>query len=219
MKEYHLSIIIEIRSGKEATVYYTRDEKREYALKVYKDPERRAFQKDQPYLDGKFYAAPSVRRAVIKGNKASKKMLPPLWIKREFDILRKLQSLDVFTPIVYDWTPGSILMEFIGEDATPAPRLIDIQIPEDTVEETFDLVVQSIQAFYKIGIVHSDLSPYNILWHQQKPYIIDFPQAIDIRQNPNVKELLKRDVDNVIKYFGKYMDIQKDSIYKLFDLI
>src|SRR6266498_373438 len=108
-------------------------------------------------------------------------------------------------------------MAFIGEKEI-APRLVDAELTEKQAREAFEQVLKDIQILLDCGVVHSDLSSYNILWWRQKPIIIDSPQAVDIRQNPNKNELLKRDLDNIINYFEKYFKINKERIYKKFNL-
>ncbi len=216
-KGHDLSSPKEIRSGKEAVVYRVEQAGKAYALKVYKKPEVRAFARNEQYLDGTFRKNHSLRKAISKGNAFSKGFLSSSWVKREFDILKNLNKHGAGIPEVIDWTSSSILMEFVGDDDA-APRLIDIELEPADAKKAFDSIIDSVSLFLKTGIVHSDLSAYNILWWKERPYIIDFPQAIDIRQNPNTNDLLKRDIDNVIKYFEKVIEIDKECIYLRFKL-
>ncbi len=209
---------IEIRSGKEATVYRVeRSTGGVYALKVYTKTEERAFRRNEQYVDGTFRKNHGLRKAISKGNEFSKDFLAASWVKREFDIMKNLNKHGASIPQVIDWTSSSILMEFIG-DGEAAPRLIDIDLEPADAKKAFDSIVESMTLFLKTGIVHSDLSAYNILWWKEKPCVIDFPQAIDIRQNPNTNELLKRDIDNVCSYFQKYIKVDKESLYAKFKL-
>ncbi|MGD0328257.1 MAG: RIO1 family regulatory kinase/ATPase [Minisyncoccia bacterium] len=212
-KGYSLGNAIEVRSGKEAVVYSVQADGKRYALKVYKHPDERSFQKNDEYLEGKFYSTPSVRKAILKGNKFAKKFLHTSWVKREYSLLKHLNKLGASVPRVYDWTPTSILMEFIGDDTGPAPRLVDIQLDPSEASHALDAILQTVQIFLDAGVVHSDLSAYNVLWWQGKPYVIDFPQTIDVRQNPNTEKLLKRDIENVAKYFEKYQPVDAEGIY------
>lgn len=206
----HISVI---RSGKEAVIYSVEMGREHFALKVYKNPEERAFQKQNVYLEGKYYDKPSVRKAVAKGNRFAKKFTHGSWVKREYSLLKHLNKLGAAVPKVYDWTPGSILMEFIGSGIKPAPRLVDTRLSSKEAARAYKTVLDTMHLLLRAGVVHSDLSAYNILWWKQRPYIIDFPQAIDICQNPNVEKLLKRDVHNVVKYFQKYVAINSGEAY------
>jgi len=204
VKGYDVADLVPIKSGKEATVYFVESGGVPYALKVYKDPERRAFQKNHEYLEGQFYRRHSFRKAIAKKNKFGKKLLHQSWVKREFGILRALNERGASVPTVYDWTPTSILMEFIGDDGVPASRLVDVALGPDEAEGALGAIMESVELFLKIGVVHSDLSAYNILWWKGKPYVIDFPQAVDVRNNPNTAKLLQRDIDNVKRYFEQH---------------
>jgi RIO kinase 1 len=216
-KHYILQEPKKIRQGKEATVFVVSFQGKPLALKVYIDPKLRAFQNDQEYTEGKFYRKLSERRALAKRNRFGKAMLHKNWVRREFFLLNKLAKLGAIVPKVYDWTPESILMEFIGGDYV-APRLVDIKLDETTSKFAMESILGDIERLLECGVVHSDLSAYNILWWQNKPWIIDFPQAIDVRRNPHKEELLKRDLDNVVQHFYKYFDVDLEKIYRRFGL-
>lgn len=216
-KKYHLQNPRQVKSGKEATVFVVSFQEKPLALKVYIDPEVRSFKNNQSYLEGKYFRSPSERKAVLKQNKAGKRMLHQGWIRREFHLLDKLHGMGATVPKVYEFTSESILMEFIGNEYV-APRLIDIEITAKQAKEAFEAILKNIELMLECGVVHSDLSAYNILWWQNRPWIIDLPQAIDIRQNPNKDTLLKRDLDNVINYFEGYLDISENEVYQRFNL-
>ncbi len=213
---------IVIRTGKEAVVYRVRVSEstdaalkdKLAALKVYKDPEQRSFQKNETYLEGKFYTRPSVRNAISKGNQFAKKFLYNSWVKREYSLLQHLNKKGAVVPQVYSFAASSVLMEFIGDEEVTAPRLIDAELELSDARAAFDAIIDTTKKFLSLGVVHADLSPYNILWWEHTPYIIDFPQTIDVKQNPNVEQLLRRDVDNVAMYFKKYFTIDTEVVYQ-----
>jgi RIO kinase 1 len=91
-------------------------------------------------------------------------------------------------------------MEFVGENLRAAPRLVDVKLSKEEADEVQKRVLNNINIFLEFGIVHGDLSEYNILWWKQEIYIIDFPQAIDIRNNPQKDMLIRRDIDNVLDF-------------------
>lgn len=216
-KHYHLQNPHQVKSGKEATVFVVSFQGKSLALKVYIDPEVRAFKNNQAYLEGKYYRNPSERKAVLKQNKAGRRMLHRGWIRREFFLLQKLHQMGASVPRVYEWSNESILMDFIGDEYV-APRLIDIELTEKQAKRAFNTIINNVGFMLECGIVHSDLSAYNILWWNDKPWIIDLPQALDIRQNPNKNELLKRDLDNIFSYFSQYFDINSEIIYRKFGI-
>jgi|CXWL01.1.fsa_nt_gi RIO kinase 1 len=216
-KGYHLKNPREVKSGKEATVFVVQSDDKSLALKVYRNPEHRSFRDNLAYLEGRYFRKSSERKAVLKNSRFGRGMLHKKWVSREYYLLGKLFNLGADVPKVYDCNSESILMEFIGDNLV-APRLIDVELDKNQASATFRSILNDIKLFLDVGIVHSDLSAYNILWWNQKPFIIDLPQAIDIRQNPNREILLKRDLDNLISYFSRFTPIDKESIYKEFDL-
>jgi RIO kinase 1 len=144
-------------------------------------------------------------------------MLHKNWVRREFFLLEKVAKLGATVPKVYDWTPESILMEFIGDEYV-APRLVDIQLDKTASKPALESILHDVERLLECGVVHGDLSAYNVLWWQDKPWIIDLPQAIDIRRNPYKDELLKRDLDNVMHYFLGRCEFSQKDIYKRFNL-
>lgn len=208
-----LSIIRTIKSGKEAEVFLvgTPDGKF-FALKVYKDPEQRTFRRTDIYTTGRFVKNRSEARAMTGGNIAGKRIAHDKWIKREYYMLQKLSSLGCLIPKVYATRKDTILMDYIGSENLPAPRLSDVILSTNQAQKAFELILENIRLFFRGGIVHGDLSEYNILYWNEQPYIIDFPQSIDVRTHPQVRELLERDVRNVCKYFEKYFPVDIEEI-------
>ncbi len=215
-KHYFLQNPRQVKSGKEATVFVVFFKHKPLALKVYIDPSIRSFQKNKIYLEGKYFRNPTEKKAILKQNRSGKKILHKAWIRREFYLLQKLHKMGANVPKVYEWTDQSILMEFIGADYV-APRLMDVQLSPQQAKTAFEQILKDIELMLECGIVHSDLSAYNILWWDNKPWIIDLPQAIDIRQNPNKNDLLKRDLKNIISYFSNYFEIDTDKINQRFE--
>lgn len=215
-KGYPFTDLMEVRSGKEATVFKAVGMDRVYALKVYVDLEKRSFKHTEDYLEGKFVKSHSLKRGISRGSSFAKKAVHKNWVKREYVLLKKLYELGAGVPAVYDCTESSVLMDFIGYEDGPAPRLIDVTIEKDAAKKYFHSVIHFIKIALEVGVVHSDLSAYNILVWEDEIFVIDLPQAVDIRQSPNVEKLLKRDIDNVISYFKKYIEIDTEEIYASF---
>lgn len=202
-KGYNLTNLLEIKSGKEATIYRANMDDKLVALKVYVDPERRMFSRNEEYLEGVFHKQHSVRKAIAKKNNFSKKHLYSSWVKHEFNLLKQVQEIDVLVPKLCDFTSTSILMEYIGNEEAPAPRLIDIKLGKEEAAKILDKIMKDIELLKTSGIVHADLSAYNILIWKGKPYIIDFPQAVNLKQNPNAEILYERDINNIKSFFKR----------------
>lgn len=215
-KDIDLEIGRKVKAGKEAEIYQVEADGKLYALKIYKNPDFRSFQDNLDYIAGKYYRKPSIRKAVRKRTKFGKKFLHKTWVRREAYLLNKLNELGANVPKAIDHTSNSVLMGFIGIGDHLAPRLIDIKLTTEEAQEAFKTVLRHIEMFLECGIIHGDLSAYNILWWNNKPYIIDLPQALDIRDNPNKDKILKRDIDNVINYFQGYFEIDPEKVYKRF---
>lgn len=212
LKKYpDLKIIRDIKSGKEATVVLIQVGNELRCLKIYNRLSM-ATKGENIYLAGKHFRRSSEKRATEKGNKFGKDLLKKLWIKREFYLLSKLFKAGATVPKVFDFNQNSIMMEYLGDSTTPATLIKDVALTKEQATVVFDQIVNSITTFYQKGVVHGDLSEFNILWWQDKPYIIDFPQAIDIRTNLNYMTLLDRDIGNIVKFFEKWFSIDIEKI-------
>jgi RIO kinase 1 len=212
LKKYpDIKVIRDIKSGKEATVFLIETGGKSRCLKVYNRLSM-ATKADNVYLSGKWFKEPSVRKSITKGNKFSQDLLKKLWVKREFYLLKKLFQKGANLPEVFDYNSNSIMMEYLGTLNLVAPLIKDIDLSPSLAKSTFNEIVKSIKIFLENGIVHADLSEFNILWWQNKPFIIDFPQAVDIRSNPNYKILLKRDIENVVSFFNKWISTDKEKV-------
>jgi RIO kinase 1 len=209
-------VISHIKSGKEAEVYRALLDGELVAMKVYKKPEERDFKNTGEYLTGKFYKTPSHKKAIEKNNEFSKKLRHSNWVKREFQMLQELFEVGASIPKPLLQIDDAIFMELLGDDEVVAPRLSDVRLTAEEAKDAFDHIIASIEVFWNYGVVHADLSAFNILWWESKPYIIDFPQAVDVQTHPNARELLQRDLDNVIKYFKKYISIDEAKVQRAF---
>ena len=201
---HEIEILSNIKSGKEATVYRVMLDDQMVAMKVYKNPEEINFKNTNEYLAGKFYKKLSERKAIAKNNKFAKKLKHKNWVKREFFMLEKLFNNGAMIPKPILQVENAIFMELLGDEYTVAPRLCDIRLSNDEAKKAQDLILKNIELFWNSGIVHADLSEYNILWWKGNPYIIDFPQSIDVRTHPNSKEFFDRDLKTILKYFSKF---------------
>ncbi len=207
-KYIDLELIKPIKSGKEASVWLVSTNKIEkgkelFALKVYKENIIKS--SNSQYIKGKHFKERSVRKAVSKKTKYGRQIIHKLWTSREFYMLEKFYELGASLPKVYDFTDNAILMEYLGDFNLPAPKLVSVKLTSEIASIFYKEILSSIQIFLDNGIFHGDLSEHNILVWNSKPYIIDFPQSIDIRKNDNWEWMYQRDLDNVNKFFKKYI--------------
>lgn len=206
-----IKLIRDIKSGKEASLVLIEINHGLKCLKIYNRLSM-ASKSNNEYLSGKWFRQKNTRKAIDKGNKFSHDLLKKLWIKREFYLLKKLYQQKAIVPQVFDYNNDSIIMEYLGDLTLSAPLIKDIDFTQKQAQKAFDLIIESIKIFFKNGIVHADLSEFNILWWQQKPYIIDFPQSIDIRNNLNYKKFLEKDINNIVIFFNKWIPINQKKL-------
>lgn len=178
------------KEGKESKILSADGKEGPVAVKIYLI-ESLNFKRIQPYLRGD-------RRFASIGN--DKKRIIYAWCKKEFKNLSIARAAGVLCPEPKAFAGNVLVEEFIGEDFSPAPRLADIR--EFDAEKVFDFVLNSMKKLFSAGLVHGDLSEYNILLWKEQPWIIDFSQAV-LLSHPNAEEFLQRDVKNVCNFFRK----------------
>jgi RIO kinase 1 len=205
----------EIKSGKEATVFKVLLDEKLAAMKVYTIPENNTFKNNQKYLENQFFKTKSHERAVQKKSKFGKSLQFTNWVESEFRLLEKLHDAGASIPNPILQVEHIIFMELIGNETEVAPRLHDVELKnysKEIIQDIFDLIFVAQDIFLNNGLVHGDLSSYNILLWKDTPYIIDFPQALNMHTNPNAKTMLIRDIETVCNYFSKYISISSDKI-------
>jgi RIO kinase 1 len=197
-----------VKSGKEATVYRCRADGSLgvpfAAAKVYHSSSHRSFKRAAIYEEGRVVAEGQVRRALEKKTEFGHKAQLGLWVDHEFQLLSNLQYAGVDVPIPFACTETAVLMEYVGAEDDPAVQLQHAQLAEGEAEGLFDRVLEDVEAMMRQNVVHGDLSAFNILYHRGRIAIIDFPQAVDPRQNQNAKTLLERDIAHVLQYFARH---------------
>jgi len=196
-----------VKPGKEAAVYLARkrgNPPRLFAAKVYRDVLHRSFRDDSVYRAGRFVPDARMRRAVAKGTRRGRPVRFGLWVGRECEVLRRLREAGADVPRVIGARGSAILMEYIGDEDGPAPMLRDVRLGVEEARRLFDRIVANLEVFLKAGIVHADLSPYNILYWRGDIRIIDFPQAVDLWVTADAADLFARDVQNVCDFFADF---------------
>jgi RIO kinase 1 len=221
LRGYIDEILSELKSGKEATVYlgenHLHGERTLVAVKVYKDLEARSFKNDAIYRQGRAMGGERDERAVNQRSKHGLAVQQHVWVIYEYTQLWQLHKagIPVPRPLV---GPGIqdieaagrvVLMEWIGNEEAPAPRLSDVKLSKEEAEDAFEQSVSLFSRMVSLGKVHGDYSTYNLLYWQGKVIVIDVPQMVDIETNKNAKELLERDVRSLCMSFKK-LDVQAD---------
>lgn len=205
---HHLDFLDElicgIKTGKEAAVFLGRNSKGLVAVKMYTDLRVRSFKQDAAYRQGRFIGDVRIEKAIAHGSQRGLNAHQALWVQEEFRQMLYLHEHGVRVPRALAVNGLALIMEFIGEpDGTPAPRLSDLKLERDEAEEAFWQAVQNLKRIVACGRVHGDYSTFNILWHRGQAVVIDFPQVLEFKQNPNAPAFLERDVHSLCKSFGK----------------
>jgi RIO kinase 1 len=198
-------VISRLMSGKEADVYVVRSAGEIRCAKVYKDVTTRSFKQAVQYQEGRKVRNTRRGRAMERGSKFGKQQKEQTWHTAEVDALALLANTDVRVPKTHGLFDGVLLMELItGADGRVAPRLADISMTLEEAIKDHVTVIDFIKKMLCIGMVHGDLSEFNVLVGANGPVIIDLPQAVDASANNHAQEMLVRDVRNINKYYGRF---------------
>jgi RIO kinase 1 len=196
-----------LKTGKEADVHLVErrlgDEVNVLAAKRYRKFEDRMFRNDARYRAGRRTGESRLDKAVAEGNKAGMAFRARLWLTTEFDTLCRLWSAGVAVPYPVQRSGNEVMIQLIGSADQAAPRLVHAHLDRPALEDAFTQLVDAMHAMVRAGVVHGDLSPYNILWDTDRVVIIDFPQAVDPIAHPEGLGLLERDVTNVTTWFQR----------------
>jgi RIO kinase 1 len=197
-------LIAGIKTGKEASVFLGRNPQGLVAVKVYTDLRVRSFKRDELYREGRFIGDSRIEKAIEQGSEKGLNAHQILWVHEEFRQMKELYQQGVNVPKAIAVNGISLIMEFIGdEDGQPAARISDLKMEKAEAEEAFGQSVQNLKRIVKSGRVHGDYSTFNILWHNEKAVVIDFPQVMEFKNNPNARAFLERDVHSLCKSFMK----------------
>jgi RIO kinase 1 len=211
-----VDVIGQASSGKEATVYccvaHPNSGAELLAAKVYRPRMFRSLRNDAIYresraqLDAQGRAGNDRRRrrAATKESQRGRELQVASWIAHEFQVQHELHAAGAAVPRAWSQIGNAILMDWVGDDEGPAPRLSDVELDAEEARPLFDRLIANIGLFLGRHRIHGDLSPYNILYHGGEVTVIDFAQAVDPRHNQQVYALLERDVDRVCRFFARY---------------
>jgi len=198
-------VIRQLMSGKEATVYVVRCGDEIRCAKVYKEADQRSFRQSVDYTEGRKVKNSRRARAMEKGTRYGRKAQEEAWQSAEVDALYRLAAAGVRVPRPYNFHEGVLLMELVTDSAgNAAPRLNDLTLSAEVSREYHRALITQVVRMLCAGIIHGDLSEYNVLVDSSGPVIIDLPQAIDAAANNQACQLLLRDVQNLAGYFGQF---------------
>lgn len=192
-------------SGKEADVYVVQCGSETRCAKVYKEAAKRGFKQAVKYQEGRRVRNSRRARAMEKGSKYGRQQQEETWQNAEVDALYRLDSAKVRVPKPFDCVDGVLLMELIlDEEGYVAPRLNDITLSAEQAQEDHATMMTYVMRMLCAGIVHGDLSEFNVLMAEDGPVIIDLPQAVDASANNNARAMLERDVNNMTEYYAQF---------------
>ena len=198
-------VLRQLMSGKEAMVYVVQCGDEIRCAKVYKEANKRAFRQAVDYTEGRKIKNSRQARAMAKGSRYGRQEQEAAWQHAEVDALYRLAAAGVRVPTPYNFHEGVLLMELVADvNGEPAPRLNDISLNAEVARQYHAMLIRQVVRMLCAGIVHGDLSEYNILVDADGPVIIDLPQAVDAAANNNASRMLERDVDNLAEYFGQF---------------
>lgn len=198
-------VVSRLMSGKEADVYVVQSKGEICCAKVYKDARTRSFSQLAQYQEGRKGRNSRQARAMLKNSKYGRKETEDAWKNAEVDALRTLAEAGVRVPQVYDYADGILLMEYVVDaDGTAAPRLNDLRLTAAKAREYHRELIKEIVLMLCAGIIHGDLSEYNVLVGRDGMVIIDLPQAVNASGNNNARSMLERDVGNITSYFSRF---------------
>ena len=197
-------VMTQLMSGKEAEVYVVRAGEELRCAKVYKDVANRSFSKQTRYQEGRRTKNSRHARAMGKHTKFGRKEQEDAWQNAEVDALHRLAAAGVRVPKIFSYSDGVLLMELVvDEQGNSAPRLNDVKLTGEQAREYHGFMIRQIVLMLCDGLVHGDLSEYNVLVGGDGLVIIDLPQAMDAAGNNNAAATLMRDVANMTAYFGR----------------
>ena len=198
-------VVRSLKSGKEATVYVVRSGSQMRCAKVYRNMAQRSFQKRAQYQEGRKVRGSRQARAVSKSTRFGRKEQEAAWKNAEVDALYQLVAAGVRVPKPHGYFDGVLIMELVT-DATgsPAPRLGEVELSGETARQYHRILIRQVVRMLCIGLIHGDLSEFNVLVTADGPVIIDLPQAVNAAGNNAALTMLERDVNNLRTTLGRF---------------
>jgi RIO kinase 1 len=198
-------VVRSLKSGKEATVYVVRSGGDLRCAKVYRDMTQRSFQKRAQYQEGRKIRGSRQARAMSKSTRFGRAEQEAAWKNAEVEALYQLVAAGVRVPRPFGYFNGVLLMELVTDaDGQPASRLGDVELSAATARQYHQFLIHQVVRMLSIGLIHGDLSEFNVLVDPDGPVIIDLPQAVNAAGNNGAQAMLERDVNNLRTTLGRY---------------
>ena len=198
-------VVRSLKSGKEATVYVVRSGTQLRCAKVYRDMGQRSFQKRAQYQEGRKVRGSRQARAMSKSTRFGRKEQEAAWKNAEVDALYQLVAAEVRVPRPYGYFNDVLIMELVTDsEGAPAPRLGEVDLSPEIAREYHRFLVRQIVRMLSIGLIHGDLSEFNVLVAADGPVIIDLPQVVNAAGNNGALAMLERDVNNIRNTLGRF---------------
>ena len=199
------SVVRQLMSGKEAMVFVVRSAGETRCAKVYKEADQRSFRQAVDYTENRKTKNSRQARAIAKGTRFGREAQEQAWQSAEVGALFRLAAAGVRVPRPYNFHAGVLLMELGTDDeGNAAPRLTDVELAPEIAIDLHRRLIREVVRMLSAGVVHGDLSEFNILLGADGPVIIDLPQAVDAAGNNHAPRMLVRDVDNLRRFFGRF---------------
>lgn len=207
-----------LKTGKEAEVHLVErrweDRVNLLAAKRYRRHDRGGFKRDASYREGRRVRDSREMRAMAKGTAVGLSFRAGYWAQNEMTMLGRLWEAGASVPYPVQISGTELMLEYLGDETAGAPRLVNAPLDRAGLEEMYHQAVDALRMMTMARIVHADLSPYNLLVWQERLWVIDLPQAVDLAVNPNGFEFLHRDVLNVLGWFQrKGIDVEPDEVF------
>lgn len=198
-------VIRQLKSGKEASVYVVRTGSEIRCAKVYKDMAQRSFQQRAQYQEGRKVRGSRQARAMAKSTRFGRKEQEEAWKNTEVDALYQLVAAGVRVPQPFGFFNGVLIMELVTDaEGQSAPRLGEVDLSAAEAREVHQFLIRQVVRMLCTGLIHGDLSEFNVLIGPQGPVIIDLPQAVNAAGNNNALAMLQRDVKNLADTLGRF---------------
>jgi RIO kinase 1 len=198
-------VIRQLKSGKEASVYVVRCGSEIRCAKVYKDMAQRSFQQRAQYQEGRKVRGSREARAMAKSTRYGRREQESAWKNAEVDALYRLVGAGVRVPQPFGFFNGVLIMEMVTDaDGNCAPRLGEVDLSPEVARSYHRFLIGQVVRMLSAGLIHGDLSQFNVLLDAQGPVIIDLPQAVDAAGNNNAFAMLERDVRNITETLGRF---------------
>ncbi|MES3007367.1 MAG: PA4780 family RIO1-like protein kinase [Pseudomonadota bacterium] len=207
-------VLSQLMSGKEAQVYVVRCGQHVRCAKIYKEAGKRSFKQAVQYQEGRAVKNSRSARAIGKRSRYGQQEQEQAWLNAEVDALRRLAAAGVRVPKTHGFVDGVLLMDMISDaEGYPAPRLNDVVLSPEQAREFHARIIADVVKMLCVGLIHGDLSEFNVLVGKDGPVIIDLPQAVNASGNNSAAAMLLRDVENMANYFGRTAPELRTSDY------